>query len=262
MKMKNLLLAFTLLFFLCSASCKKDETSSTPTDNPTPNNTDTPYTKTVTFKSLDDLEMTADIYHIGNDKPVMVLCHQAGWSRGEYQESAVEFNKLGFNCVAIDQRSGNGINGVPNETAKNYSPVGLPQDYINSEQDIIAAVDYTHNMYNKNVILIGSSYSSGLVLKVAKENSKVEMVLSFSPNEYYGQSFDLRGKITGLDKPTFITSSKNEAADAKLLFDVVTATKKTQFVPQGNGHHGSRALWSTNAGNEEYWTAVKDFLGK
>lgn len=259
--MKNSLLAFTLLFLLSSASCKKEEATTTPSDN-MPNNTDTPYTKTVNFKSLDGLEMTADIYHIGNDKPVMVLCHQAGWSRGEYIESAKEFNKLGFNCIAIDQRSGGGVNGVTNETAKNYTPQGLPQDYINSEQDIVATVDYAHGMYNKNVTLVGSSYSSGLVLKVAKENAKVEMVMSFSPNEYYGPNFDLKGKINGLDKPTFITSSKNEAADAKLLFDVVTATQKTQFVPTGAGHHGSRALWSANAGNEEYWTAVKDFLGK
>lgn len=261
--MKHIVLAFTLIFLLSSAACKKEEASTTtPTDNPAPNNTDTPYTKTVNFKSLDDLEMTADVYHIGNDKPVMVLCHQAGWSRGEYAESAVEFNKLGFNCIAIDQRSGNGVNGVTNETAKGYTPVGLPQDYINSEQDIIAAVNYAENMYSKNVILVGSSYSSGLVLKVAKENAKVEMVMSFSPNEYYGPNFDLKGKITGLDKPTFITSSKSEAADAQKLYDVVTSTKKAQFVPTGTGHHGSRALWSTNTGNEEYWTAVKDFLGK
>lgn len=260
--MKNLVFAFTILALLSSASCKKEETTTTPADNPAPTNTDTPYTKTVTFKSLDDLEVTADIYHIGNDKPVMVLCHQANWSRGEYQESAKEFNKLGFNCVAVDLRSGSGINGVTNETAKNYTPVGPPQDYINSEQDIIAAVNYAENMYSKNVILVGSSYSSGLVLKVAKENAKVEMVMSFSPNEYYGPNFDLKGKITGLDKPTFITSAKNEAADAKKLFDVVTSTKKAQFVPQAAGHHGSRSLWSTNAGNEEYWKAVKDFLGK
>ena len=259
--MRNFILAFSILGLLSSASCKKEE-NKTPSDNNTPATTDSAYTKTFTFKSLDSLEITADIYHIGKDKPVMVLCHQAGWSRGEYKESAVEFNKLGFNCIAIDQRSGSGVNGVQNETAKGYTPVGLPQDYINSEQDIIAGVNYAENMYGKNVILVGSSYSSGLVLKVAKENAKVEMVLSFSPNEYYGQNFDLKGKITGLDKPTFITSSKNEAADAKLLFDVVTSTKKAQFVPTGAGHHGSRALWSANAGNEEYWKAVKDFLGK
>ncbi len=259
--MKHFLLLFTLLFLLSSTSCKKEETT-TQTDNPAPVNIDTAYTKTVNFKSLDKLDITADIYHIGKDMPVMVLCHQAGWSRGEYKESAIEFNKLGFNCIAIDQRSGNAINGVANETAKGYTPVGLPQDYVNAEQDIIAAINYANAMYSKNIILVGSSYSAGLVLKIAKENSKVEMVMSFSPGEYYGSLINLKQTITGLDKPTFITSSNSEAPVAKLLYDVITATKKTHFIPQGAGHHGSRALWSANAGNTEYWTAVKTFLGK
>ena len=258
--MKKTLLGLSLLVFLTSASCNKNE--STPPDNSTPATVDSAYTKTFTFKSLDSLTVTADIYHIGKDKPVMILCHQAGWSRGEYKESAPAFNTLGYNCIAVDLRSGNEINSIENETAKGYSPKGLPQDYVNAEQDIIAAVNYAHAMYGKNVILVGSSYSSGLVLKVAKENSKVDMVLSFSPDEYYGNMIDLRQTITGLDKPTFITSAKNEAAGAKALFDVVTASKKVQFIPQGAGYHGSRSLWASLTGNEEYWVAVRAFLGK
>ncbi len=258
--MKKTLFGLTLLVFLTSASCKKNET--TLPDNTTPATVDSAYTKTFTFKSLDSLTVTADIYHISKDKPVMVLCHQAGWSRGEYKTTAPIFNTLGYNCIAVDLRSGNEINGIENETTKGYSPKGLPQDYVNAEQDIIAAVNYAHAMYGKNVILVGSSYSSGLVLKVAKQNNKVEMVLSFSPDEYFGNMIDLRQTISGLDKPTFITSAKNEAAGAKALFDVVTASKKIQFIPQGAGQHGSRALWTSIAGNEEYWVAVKAFLGK
>lgn len=258
--MKKTILGLSLLVILSAASCKKNEGTSP--DNNTPATVDSAYTKTFTFKSLDSLTVTADIYHVSKDKPVMVLCHQAGFSRGEYKTTAPIFNTLGYNCIAVDLRSGNEINGIENETAKGYSPKGLPQDYVNAEQDIIAAVNYAYNMYGKNVILVGSSYSSGLVLKVAKENTKVDMVLSFSPDEYYGNLIDLRKTITGLDKPTFITSAKNEAAGAKALFDVVTAAKKVQFIPQGAGYHGSRSLWESNAGNEEYWVAVKAFLGK
>lgn len=258
--MTKTLLTFSLLVMLMAASCSKKDGS--PADNTTPATTDSAYTKTFTFKSLDSLTLTADIYHISKDKPVMVLCHQAGWSRGEYKPTAPIFNTLGYNCIAVDLRSGNEINGIDNETAKGYSPKGIPQDYVNAEQDIIAAVNYAYTMYGKNVILVGSSYSSGLVLKVAKENSKVEMVLSFSPDEYYGNLINLNQTINGLNKPTFITSAKNEAAGAKALYDVVSANKKVQFVPQGAGYHGSRSLWPSNAGNEEYWVAVKAFLGK
>ena len=43
--------------------------------------------KKIVFNSEDGLEITADLY-LKNDEstPFIVLCHQAGGSRGEYQE--------------------------------------------------------------------------------------------------------------------------------------------------------------------------------
>jgi len=68
----------------------------------------------VEFASLDGLKVTADVYASSNDpsKPFIILCHQARWSRGEYREIAPKLNKLGFNCMAIDQRSGDSVNDV------------------------------------------------------------------------------------------------------------------------------------------------------
>jgi hypothetical protein len=65
------------------ASCASD--NEPPTEDPVVDvkDTDTAFIKTVTFDSEDGLEMTADQYHIKLDKPVIILCHQAGWSRGE-----------------------------------------------------------------------------------------------------------------------------------------------------------------------------------
>lgn len=37
---------------------------------------------------------------------------------------------------------------------------------------------------------------------------------------------------------------------------------QVQFIPTTKGHHGSRALWETQLGNEEYWEAVNQFLEK
>ena len=78
---------------------------------------DRPY-QTVHFDSADGLKITADLY-LSHDKskPFVVLCHQASWSRGEYREIAPKLIALGFNCMAIDQRSGNEVNDVKNETA-------------------------------------------------------------------------------------------------------------------------------------------------
>jgi len=66
--------------------------------------------KTITFPSSDGVKITADLYILHTDKntPFIVLFHQAGFSRGEYREITPKLNRLGFNCMAIDQRSGDG----------------------------------------------------------------------------------------------------------------------------------------------------------
>ncbi len=63
---------------------------------------------TIHLKSADGLLITADSYlpHDTNTAPLIVLFHQAGSSRGEYSEIAPRLNELGFNCIAVDQRSG------------------------------------------------------------------------------------------------------------------------------------------------------------
>ena len=91
----------------------------------------------ITFKALDGVIITADVYMAGDDKPMILLCHQAGYSRGEYKEIAPELNKMGYNCIAIDQRSGDEVNGVKNETARDALSKGLGTDYLDAEKDII-----------------------------------------------------------------------------------------------------------------------------
>ncbi|MGY8687411.1 MAG: hypothetical protein ACKVHP_06705, partial [Verrucomicrobiales bacterium] len=82
----------------------------------------------VSFDSQDGLEVTADLFmaHENPETPFILLFHQAGFSRGEYREIAPRLNQLGFNCMAIDQRSGNAANGVTNETAQRAKAAGKP----------------------------------------------------------------------------------------------------------------------------------------
>ena len=260
--MKKAILFILSIAFIVTSSCKKDDIVDGEWQEPIEQ--DTPYTKRVTFKTSDDVEVTADVYHVNNDYPVIILCHQEDWSRGEYLYIAPLFNELGYNCMAIDQRSGENTNQVVNRTAWFYKAKakGIPEDYVDAEKDVIAAVDYAHKLWGKNVMLLGSGYSSGLVLKIAKENNKVNVVLAFSPGEYYSPLLNLKSAITGLHKPTFITSSNMEAAIAKEIFDVIPTSYKVQFVPTGPGFHGARVLTPTYSGSKEYWVAVKDFLGK
>jgi len=218
----------------------------------------TPF-KTISFPSLDKLPITADLYEIAADKPSILLCHQARFSRGEYRETALALNRLGFNCMAIDQRSGDEINGVVNETAKRAVEKKLPIEYRNAEMDIKAAINFLSNKTHSKIILLGSSYSASLVLKIAAKSSDVKAVIAFSPGEYI-KGVNIAHELKGLDKPMFVTSSREEAEEVTKLISNVKAKTKVQFVPSKPGDHGSKVLWERFPENEEYWNALKKFL--
>ena len=223
-----------------------------------------PIPEKITFPSMDELPITANLYHLNDTAPVMVLCPQAGWNKVEYVESAKTFMEMGYNCLATDQRSGGALLEFRNETKEAAEKDSLPTDYLNAEQDIIAGVDFASKRYDQPVILVGSSYSSTLALWVASENENVKAVISFSPGNYFvEQKGDLALRLQNMEKPMLVTSSKQEALDLSTLISGMELTEmQYQFEPEEEGYHGARALWKTNNGNEEYWTAVTDFLNK
>lgn len=219
-------------------------------------------TKTVTFPSLDGLTITADYTEVKKDAVWIVLCHQARFSRGEYKEAVVKLNKMGFNCLAIDQRSGNECNKVKNETAALALSKKLPAEFLDAQQDIQAAVEYIYNLNgNKTIVLVGSSYSSSLVLMEAATNFRVKAVIAFSPGEYF-KDLNVSQNIKALNKPIFITSSKNEAKSAGALYTNYENANYEQFIPQSEGEHGSKVLWEKSPSQKEYWEALTPFLEK
>ena len=225
--------------------------------------------KTVTFNSSDGLEITADLY-IAHDlkNPFIILFHQAGWSRGAYLEIAPKLNEMGFNCMAVDQRSGGEINGVKNETYKRATAAKKATNYIDAYPDMEAALKYIKDNYAKGKIIIwGSSYSSALVIPLASEYTDlVSGVLSFSPGEYFARQGKSKTYITDAAKklscPVFITSAKNEKPNWENVFKAIPSKTKMSFLPETKGNHGSRALWERFSDSKDYWKAVKEFLNK
>jgi len=217
--------------------------------------------KKITFPSTDGLIITADIYHTNDSLPYIVLCHQARYSRGEYMETAMEFCiRANANCLVPDARSGKEVNGVWNETASLAAKQGRPGEYLDAEPDMIAAVNYAYQKSGKKVILVGSSYSASLALKIAASNKKVSAVLAFSPGEYFEDKLNLKAAIAGLSIPVFVTSSKEEAPAVSTLIKDVKSKFKVHFIPTADGKHGSSALWRNNQNNREYWNAIEGFM--
>jgi len=224
--------------------------------------------KKIEFPSGDGLAVSGDLYIVSKDAhtPFIVLFHQAGWSRGEYHEIAPRLNELGYNCLAVDARSGGEVNGTKNETAARAQEKGLGTNYVDAIPDLVAALRYARKNYARGKLVAwGSSYSSALVLKIVGDHPKLaDGVLSFSPGEYFtrlGEPEDwIRSSAKKIRCPVFITSAKGEEGNWKPIFDVIPEGKKSFYLPQTRGNHGSRSLFKRFDDSQGYWEAVRAFL--
>ena len=171
---------------------------------------------------------------------------------------------MGYNCLAIDQRSGGDFAGKTNNTATRAKTKGFPMEMIDARQDIAAAIDYLHTKYNQKVIVWGSSYSASLALMEGLSNNKVKAVIAFSPGDYFGGGVPSLSKaFAAADKPYWVTSSQEEAQALKgLIGGSATGDNQVHWVPESEGFHGSRSLWIGQEGAPEAWEALIDFLNK
>ena len=219
--------------------------------------------ETISFKSDDGLKVTADLYMPHETSaPFIILYHQAGYSRGEYRSIAPILNEMGFNCMAVDQRSGGPINGINNLTHEQAVAQKLPTEYLDALPDIEAAYLYVKLAIKPTkVVLWGSSYSAAIMFYMGSEHhNNLSGLLCFAPGEYFKiNNKDLKIYAAKVTCPVFITSAKSEYANWKTIYNEINS-KKTYFLPETEGKHGSKALWNSNPSHEEYWTAVKQFL--
>lgn len=219
----------------------------------------------VDFPTAGGIQMHADIYPSKGGGPTLILLfHQAGWSRGEYREIAPKLVELGYRVMAVDQRAGKGVNGVRNETHRRAAKRKMATRYLDAYVDMTAALNYAvETLEAKRVILWGSSYSASLVFRLAAEQPQhVVGLLAFSPGEYFRGQGDqyVRNHAKIVAAPVFVTSSKVERDKVKPIFDAVPADKKILFTPASLGRHGSRALWERWPDDDVYWASVTGFL--
>jgi len=219
--------------------------------------------KTFKFTSEDNVQVTADLYLTDKkDAPFIILFHQAMFSRGEFIEIAVKLNEYGFNCMAIDQRSGLKVNGILNQTHKDAKSKGKATKYTDAYPDLEAALTYVKKEFSPEKLIVwGSSYSSSLVFILAAKHPEISGLLSFSPGEYFKfETKSISEWAKDVKCPVFVTSSEKEASECSLIFKNASNNKNVQFIPEVSGFHGSKALWSNKPGNEKYWSAVSHFL--
>ncbi len=227
--------------------------------------------QTVTFPSEDNLTITADLYapHESPETPFLILCHQARWSRGEFLHIAPWLNQLGYNCMAVDMRAGKTILGIPNQTAHRAGKENKNTACGAAEPDILAAVNYARkNHADRKLILVGSSYSASLALRIAGEHPDlIDGVAAFSPGEFFtseNKSPDWTEKAAAKIKacPILIAWANNEHEQWRGIAEAIDCEKLTVFIPEAGGRHGARSLWEESETSEEYRNAFTTFLAE
>jgi pimeloyl-ACP methyl ester carboxylesterase len=216
----------------------------------------------ISFPSKDSLTIYADIYETKEGPIGLLLCHQAGFSRGAYITTAMILSQLGYNAMAIDQRSGEKANNIENKTFIDAIDNNLGTDYIDAKQDIEAAIDYLYDCNGGTpIILVGSSYSASLCLIIGRDNPKVKAIAAFSPGEYL-EGITVADELDSITKPIFVTSSKLEISQTSQLVANVDTNLVTHFKPSVEGMHGARSLWKETEGHKAYWNSFLLFLKK
>jgi pimeloyl-ACP methyl ester carboxylesterase len=222
--------------------------------------------QTIELVTADSLTIKADVYKGSDDeKPIIIMFHQAGYSRGEYRPIAHWLSKDGYTCIAIDQRSGEKVNGVVNSAFAEANEKSLPTEYIDAYPDLETALLYASSKYkNRKIIIWGSSYSASLVFVLgAKYPELIDGLVAFSPGEYFNfENRSIKDYASEVTCPVFISSAKNEKEAWSKIYQNVKSESKRFYLPEKDGYHGSKSLWEINDGNEKCWEALKQYLSE
>ncbi|WP_051303910.1 alpha/beta hydrolase [Calidithermus chliarophilus] len=212
----------------------------------------------VNFRAADGVRVFGSYYPAASkQRPLILLFHMSGSNRWEYEAIAPELVRMGFNCLAIDQRSGG---TMWNRTNRTRDGLGRPAAFAEALPDLEAALRWAKATGHRGKLLLwGSSYSAALVFVLAARHPEVSAVLAFSPGEYLAPAFSVREAAARVQVPVFITSARFEGPTVRGILAAVASRDKTQFVPRDTGMHGSLAL-SFPPYRAEYWPAVARFL--
>lgn len=193
-------------------------------------------------------------------RAVILMFHQAGSGASEYAPIAPRVAKLGFDCLAVDLRSGGDMYPPPNRTAAQYKD---SPDYFAAYRDMEGALKYA-KAERKPIVVWGSSYSASLALRLASEHPEVAAVLAFSPGEYFHGSGIVKGWNARVKCPVLMACTDREADEqVSSIFAAASSSGRSYVLVQSkDGIHGSSTLRPdvNQTGNAVYWKAVEAFL--
>lgn len=260
--MKKFYFILWVIVFNCLYNCSSTASLS----DPIPNILDVKHHtyKTVNFVTSDGLKVYADLYSgINKRGPMIILYHQAGFSRGEFRNIAPRLVDLGFNVLAVDLRSGDMLNQVTNLTKKEALKQGMSTSFEDVIPDLEASFDYAkRQIKSRKIIYWGSSYSASLgFYMVSKHPKDYKALITYSPGEYFKiENKNISEFAKDVKIPVYTSSARNEEASWKPIYNSVKSEKQFYLPSKTKGHHGTMALSSFYDDSEENWQAIIPFL--
>jgi len=242
------------IFAACTMTCCSCSPGNEQTAAPKPDGF-----KEITFDAPDHHKVYADFYPslTLNSEKVILMFHQAGSNAGEYETIEPIMANMGFNCIAVDQRSGGDMWGRSNRTAA-QSGKG---DYFGAYNDLKGALEYAESKSYTTIVVWGSSYSASLVLMLADEFPELKGVIAFSPGEYFDDKGIAKTWASRVSEPILFACTPDELKDGRQqLYDVIPSDSKNLVVFPGGVHGSSTLLQEKSSAASKYLEKVQTFL--
>ena len=172
-----------------------------------------------------------------NNKKVVLLFHQAGSNRMEYQPVLSALHVANFDTLTVDQRSGGNDWDFENATVKK---LGGSTEYAEAYPDLEAALTWAQRKKYKTIIVIGSSYSASLAIMLASRNGdKLDAVAAYSPGEYFADKNWIKSAVKNLTVPLYITGSDTEKDRVNEVLQWKKDQDITSYEPEKSVHGAS-----------------------
>ncbi|GGY15391.1 hypothetical protein GCM10008098_02950 [Rhodanobacter panaciterrae] len=172
-------------------------------------------------------------------RSIVLLFHQAEANRHEYDSVVPALQKLGFDTLAIDQRSGGNLFGGHNETV---AKLGASADYLTTLPDLEAALGWAREQHYARIVAVGSSYSSSLVIVLAAKHPQgLSAIASYSPGEYFDDKNLIKQAAAKVTLPFYITTDPKEASDVAEVLRDAHGANIVHYQPKV-GVHGASTL--------------------
>lgn len=198
-------------------------------------------TQNVVLHTSDDVKVfgTFTAARPNNDK-VLLLFHQAHANRHEYDPLIPTLTALGYDTLAIDQRSGGRLFGGDNQTV---ARLGSSADYIDALPDLEAALAWAQGRGYRTIVTVGSSYSASLnIVLAARHPGEITAIASFSPGEYFADKNLIKNAAAKVKIPFYITTDPAEENNVAAVLSKTHGNDNIAHFQPEHGIHGASTL--------------------